>query len=691
MLVWWRSGDTTARLVALSILVYIPFLIVSFTFFDAEATFRPRLLLPATTSATILAIYGVQRFHRLKLIPPCNTRTLATATVLLLPLYFWQASTWLLGFRDQGGRFSTAAWRGSEVIARIRAMGPDVPLASNQTPVLYLLANRGGRGIPAKHNAYSLRANDRYWDQVRFLRRELVKGDGRVAYFYPPRKFDPPEAELARDMSLHLLIRDGVGALYSLDLAGDGGRGRSPQGLDLPPRHRVRGELDERWRLVSAAPSAAHSTSLPTTLSSWQAALSANDSAQSSTMSPRNTVARSTNKAVKTVQIGLDMLVADRFRSLRGRRIGLLVNPASVDAQLVHAVDRFRGAAPEVELVRLFGPQHGLWGQTQDNMVEWSGFVDPHTGVEVVSLYGEHRKPTPDDLRGLDALVIDLPDVGARYYTFLWTATLCLQACRAAGVEVIVLDRPNPLGGQFIEGPGIDEGYESFVGLHSLPLRHGFTIGEALRWIAERIGAPVRVIKMRGWDARPWFDRTGQPWVMPSPNMPTLETAVVYPGMCLLEGTELSEGRGTTRPFELFGAPWLDPHRLVADLRKAQLPGVFFRPCHFEPTFQKHAGKVCGGAQLHVVDRARFFPARTAVAVLIAARAQTEGQLWRDPPYEYEEEKPPIDILSGSGELREAIDAGADLATCVEPWDPWEEAWRMERLEYLLYAPRERD
>ncbi len=394
--------------------------------------------------------------------------------------------------------------------------------------------------------------------------------------------------------------------------------------------------------------------------------------------------------AAKGVQTGLDLLVGERFRQLRGRRVGLLVNAASVDSRWVHAVDRFRGAE-EVELVRLFGPQHGIWGQTQDNMVEWEGFRDPHSGLEVVSLYGERRKPRAEDLAGLDALVIDLPDVGARYYTFLWTATLCLQACRAAGVEVVVLDRPNPLGGHFVEGPGIDDGYESFVGLHSLPMRHGFTMGEALRWIAERLGVSVRVIRMRGWNARPWFDRTGLPWVMPSPNMPTLDTAVVYPGMCLLEGTELSEGRGTTRPFELFGAPELDPRALVRALRRFKLPGVVFRPCFFEPTFQKHAGALCGGAQLHVTDRARFFPVRTAVAVLAAARElMGERKFWRDPPYEYETERLPIDILAGSAELREAIDAGEGPAELGERWDPWEEAWRMERLEFLLYHPRGR-
>lgn len=387
------------------------------------------------------------------------------------------------------------------------------------------------------------------------------------------------------------------------------------------------------------------------------------------------------------IQVGLDVLVGERFRSLKGRRVGLLTNPASVDNLRVHAIDRFLGAS-ELTLVRLFGPQHGIRGETQDNMIEWQSFRDPRTGLDAVSLYGEHRKPTPEMLEGLDALVIDLPDVGARYYTFLWTAALTLQACRSAGVEVFILDRPNPLGGLFVEGPGIDEGYESFVGLHSLPIRHGFTIGEALRWVARRLGTPVRVIRMRGWGRRPWFDRTGAPWVLPSPNMPTLDTAVVYPGMCLLEGTTVSEGRGTTRPFEIFGAPWIDPDRLTSRLRGAKLPGLHVRPLWFQPTFQKHAGEICGGAQLHVTDRVRYYPVRTGVAVLAAVREQLPpGQLlWSPPPYEYEAVKPPIDILSGGPHLREAIDQGQGWAEIADHWESWEEAWRMERIEWLLYG-----
>ena len=384
----------------------------------------------------------------------------------------------------------------------------------------------------------------------------------------------------------------------------------------------------------------------------------------------------------KAIQTGLDSLVAERFRQLKGRRGGLLVNAASIDSQRVHAIDRFRGAAPDVEVVRLFGPRHGVWGEMADR---WEGFSDAASGLEVVSLYGAERKPSSESLAGLDALVIDLPEVGARCHTFLWTATLCLQACRGAGVEAVVLDRPNPLGGRHAEGPGVDEGFESVVGLHSLPLRHGFSIGEALRWIAERIGVGVRVVKMRGWGARHWFDRTGLPWVMPAPDLPTSDSVAVFPGMGLVEGTRLSVGRGTARPFEVFGAPWIDARRLVSDLRKADLPGVCFRPCRFTPGHDRFAGELCGGAQIEVLDRERFHPVRAGVAVLAAARAQAGEAFWCDPPFEGEEGKMPIDFLSGGGDLRGAIDAGAGWREVAQGWEPLEEAWRMERLEYLLY------
>ena len=371
-----------------------------------------------------------------------------------------------------------------------------------------------------------------------------------------------------------------------------------------------------------------------------------------------------------TILTGLDVLVEHDFAPLRGRRVGLLCHPASVDGRLRHAATLLR-AAPGADLRCLFGPQHGLRGETQDNMVEWRGFADPATGLPAYSLYGEHRKPTAAMLADLDLLVIDLQDVGARYYTFIWTMLLCLEACAEQGKAVLVLDRPNPLG-DAREGNVLDPDYRSFVGLEPLPMRHGLTIGELARLFRRRRGLDVdlTVIGCRGLDPGAWFDETGLPWVLPSPNMPTLDTAAVYPGMCLLEGTELSEGRGTTRPFEIFGAPWLVPEQLADRLAGDDLPGVRLRPLHFEPTFQKHQGRLCGGLQLHVTDRRAFRPVLTAVAVLCAARALWPDDFrWKEPPYEYETVKPPIDILAGGRGLREGVDAGAAARDLVGGWD----------------------
>ncbi len=368
---------------------------------------------------------------------------------------------------------------------------------------------------------------------------------------------------------------------------------------------------------------------------------------------------------------GLDVLVERDFAPLCGRRVGLLCHPASVDRRLRHAA-RLLHEADGVDLRCLFGPQHGLRGETQDNMVEWRGFTDPVTGLPAYSLYGEHRRPTAAMLADLDLLVIDLQDVGARYYTFIWTMLLCLEACADQGKSVLVLDRPNPLGNAR-EGNVLDPAFRSFVGLEPLPMRHGLTVGELARLFRRRRGLDVdlEVIGCRGLDPGAWFDETGLPWVLPSPNMPTLDTAAVYPGMCLLEGTQMSEGRGTTRPFEIFGAPWLAPERLADRLAGADLPGVRLRPLHFEPAFQKHRGRLCGGLQLHVTDRRAFRPVLTAVAVLCAARALWPDEFrWQEPPYEYETVKPPIDILAGGRGLREGVDAGADPRDLVGGWDP---------------------
>jgi uncharacterized protein YbbC (DUF1343 family) len=321
-----------------------------------------------------------------------------------------------------------------------------------------------------------------------------------------------------------------------------------------------------------------------------------------------------------------------------------------VNASWVATEDVLAGHRGLLELSALFGPQHGFHGHTQDNMIEWSGFRHPRLGIPVHSLYGENREPTDAMLNGLDALLIDLQDIGCRVYTFIWTMYLCLRACERAMLPVAVVDRPNPITADTVEGPVLDQAYASFVGLHPIPLRHGLTIGE----LAEKFRAEafpkleLHVLAMSGWQRGWWYDQTGLPWVLPSPNMPALETAVVYPGMVLLEGTNLSEGRGTTRPFELFGAPWIDAWDLCAGLDALGLPGVRFRRASFQPTFQKFAGQLCHGSQLHVTDRNRFRPVQTALEILIWIAEHYPNEFrWKLPPYEYEAKKLPIDILLG--------------------------------------------
>ena len=374
-------------------------------------------------------------------------------------------------------------------------------------------------------------------------------------------------------------------------------------------------------------------------------------------------------------ETGLDRLHADGFASLMGQRVGLLAHPASVDASLRPALDLML-ATDGLDLRALFGPQHGLLGQTQDNMIEWEGFTDPDTGLPVFSLYGQHRKPTSAMLDPLDTLVVDLQDVGARYYTFIWTLLLCMEACAEAGKRVVVLDRPNPIGGVAVEGTVLEPGFESFVGLAPVPMRHGLTIGELAGFFVgqRKLDLDLDVVPMRGWQRAMDYSATGLPWVLPSPNMPTLDTAFVYPGGCLLEGTGLSEGRGTTRPFEILGAPYIDPQKLVGELASVraagQLPGVHFRPLHFQPTFHKFAGTVCGGVQVHVTDRDSFLPVATYTAVIAAvARLWSEDFAWKQPPYEYEAEKLPIDILTGSETWRRGIENGCSLQEMRTDWD----------------------
>lgn len=389
------------------------------------------------------------------------------------------------------------------------------------------------------------------------------------------------------------------------------------------------------------------------------------------------------------VRVGLERVLDEEAAALSGRSIGLVCNPTSVDGELRHAADLLQ-ARVGTRLRCLFGPEHGVRGDAQD-MIAVETSRDARTGLPVHSLYGEGQaslEPSPAALAGLDAVVFDIQDVGARYYTYVWTLTLTMRACAAAGVAVVVLDRPNPLGGLAVEGGLVADGYRSFVGLYPVPNRHGLTVGEVATLVNEvhGLGCRLVVVRMSGWRREMFHDETGLPWVLPSPNMPTLDTAFVYPGMCLVEGTELSEGRGTTRPFELFGAPFIDGARLAAALDELHLPGVRFRPVGFRPTFHKFAGAACGGVQLHVTDRRAFRPYLTGVAALRTIRALWPAELrWRTRAYEFVTDRPAIDLLCGGPTVRELIDAGAPLEAVAATWGDDEARFLEARRPHLLY------
>ena len=384
------------------------------------------------------------------------------------------------------------------------------------------------------------------------------------------------------------------------------------------------------------------------------------------------------------MQPGSDILFDSQ--RLRGKTVGLVCNPASVDAQLTHVIDRALAAG--LRLGAIFGPQHGFRSDLQDNMIETPHGQDPCRRVPVYSLYSDTREPTADMLAGLDAIVIDLQDVGTRIYTYVYTLANCLRAGRRHGVPVVVCDRPNPIGGVTVEGPVLDERFTSFVGQFPIPMRHGMTIGELARLFNEHfgLGAELDVVKMSGWSRDQYFDATGLPWVLTSPNIPTLDTAIVFPGMVLFEGTNVSEGRGTTRPFELVGAPWVHPESFALAMNARGLPGVRFRPVAFEPTFQKHAKTTCGGCQVHVLDRSTFRAVETGAVLIEAFRAAgPDGFQWRDPPYEYEPTLMPIDILYGSSGLRDGLDAGVPAADIARAWTADVERFVPIRDRFLLY------
>ncbi len=386
-----------------------------------------------------------------------------------------------------------------------------------------------------------------------------------------------------------------------------------------------------------------------------------------------------------SVVLGSERLLASG--RLDGRRVGIVCNPASVDHELGHVADRI-AAHPAARLAAIFGPQHGFRSDVQDNMIETRHARDEVRRVPVYSLYSEVREPTDEMLRDLDVLVVDLQDVGVRIYTYIYTLANCLKAAKRAGLPVVVCDRPNPIGGAAVEGMVLVPGFESFVGMYPIPMRHGMTIGEIARLFNDHfgIGADLEVVAMEGWRREMYWDDTGRTWIISSPNIPTFDTTTVYPGGVLFEGTNVSEGRGTTRPFELLGAPWVVAERFAEAMNRRGLPGVYFRPALFEPTFHKHAKTGCAGCQVHMTDRRTFRAVESGVALIEAFRAASPDEFaWKPPPYEYEFEKMPIDCLAGSSELREQIEAGVPAREIARSWEPAVARYMKVRERFLLY------
>lgn len=392
-------------------------------------------------------------------------------------------------------------------------------------------------------------------------------------------------------------------------------------------------------------------------------------------------------RTLHPIKLGVERLLDDEIDLLAGARVGLVCNQASVDHGFRHAADLFH-EHPGVNLTALFGPQHGIRGDVQDNMIETEHAKDRKTGLPIYSLYSETREPTEAMLKDVDVIVVDLQDVGTRIYTFVYTMANCMRAAKKFGKKVIVCDRPDPINGKQVDGAVLDPACASFVGQFPIATRHGMTICELGRMFNDAfgLGCDLDSVKMSGWSRELWYDETDGPWVFPSPNIPTLDSATVFPGCVVLEGTQMSEGRGTTRPFELVGAPYIDPDRFADTLNGLDLAGVYFRSCVFVPTFQKHGGKACGGVQIHVTNRESFEPAIMGIAIVKTAfDLYREEFRWKDPPYEYEYDRNPFDLIAGRAEVREAIERGDSLAGIQESWrNPLAEFSKL-REGFLLY------
>lgn len=387
------------------------------------------------------------------------------------------------------------------------------------------------------------------------------------------------------------------------------------------------------------------------------------------------------------ITLGVEKVLSEAASLLGDARVGLVCNQASVDHRFRHVADLFH-EHEAINLTALFGPQHGIRGDAQDNMIETGHAVDRKTGLRIHSLYSETREPSAEMLADIDTIVFDLQDVGCRIYTFVYTLANCMRAAQKYGKRVIACDRPNPIGGLQTAGTVLDPAFASFVGQFPIATRHGMTVCELAKMFNQQFGiaCELQCITMDGWSRDLWYDETDSPWVLPSPNMPTPDTATVFPGSVHLEGTQMSEGRGTTRPFEIVGAPYVDPNEFAKALDSLNLKGVYFRPCVFLPTFQKHAGKACGGVQIHVTDRDLFEPVITGIAIVKTAHDIYPGDFrWKDPPYEYEYDRNPFDIISGTSELRRSIERGDQLASIEDSWQRPLGEFRKLREQFLLY------
>ncbi len=391
-------------------------------------------------------------------------------------------------------------------------------------------------------------------------------------------------------------------------------------------------------------------------------------------------------KSVRT-RLGVEVLLDNKIDLIRGFRVGLVCNQASITPDLRHVADVF-GERTDFKLTTLFGPQHGIRGDVQDNMIETPHTIDERTGVPVYSLYSETREPTEEILTNLDVIVFDMQDVGCRIYTFVYTMANCMRAAKKFGKKVIVCDRPNPINGVAVEGNVTETEFTSFVGQFEIPTRHGMTCGELAKLFNEHfgIGCELEVVAMEGWSREMWFEETHLPWVLPSPNIPTVDTCVVFPATVHIEGTELSEGRGTTKPFELNGAPFIDPYVWVAELEKHNFAGVAFRHTFFRPTFQKWADKTCGGVQIHVTDRNAFTPVIVGIAMIKTAYdLYNEHFQWKQSAYEYVFDKNPFDVVCGTDKIRKQIEDGVSLAKIEADWAEGLSAFGEARKSYLLY------